>query len=130
VVLLDASGGLNCDLRLVFESGVLKSPQYGVTLRCAGTGSPLVCGDASAGALTIGAGTVSKQVMTSAITAGSHVIVTLDASLGSTLGVSCNADAGPIGQVYVSSRTSGSFTAAVTGTVSGNPACVSFLIVH
>lgn len=95
---------------------------------CSSTASPAVCGSAAAGSVTVDATATTKTVNTTAVTADSQIMLTVDSSLGSRLGVTCNTT---IPVYSVSARTAGtSFVITVTVAPLTNPACFNYLIVN
>ena len=104
----------------------------GTTTNCSSSASPAVCAAAPAGSFVIAASTTSVVVDTTAVTANSQILVTEDSSLGTKLSATCNTgDTIAADAPKVTARTAGtSFTVTVTGTISTNPACYSYLIIN
>jgi hypothetical protein len=80
------------------------------------------------GSVVVAASATSVVVNTTAVTANSQILVTFDASLGTKLGVTCNAT---VPALYgVSARTAGtSFTVSASASTT-NPACFSYLVIN
>lgn len=67
-------------------------------------------------------------VDTSAVTATSQIVLTFDSSLGSALSATCNT---AINQPTVSARTPGtSFTITMSGSITTNPDCLSYIVIN
>ena len=96
---------------------------------CASSASPAVCAAASAGGVTIAAGSGTIVVDTTAVTANSEILVFEDSSLGTRLSVTCNTTTG---RTYsVSARTAAtSFTITASANPSVNPACLNYVVVN
>ena len=109
--------------------GGLVTGSLGTLTTCAKAGARVECGAATAGSVATEAGAQSVVVATSAVTAGSQILVTADASLGERLGVRCSQDAAVAFAGFgVSARVPGrSFTLTTAG---AGPSCYSFLIVN
>jgi len=109
-------------------NGSARASSYNTWTNCSSSASPAVCGSASAGSVAIAASSSTVVVDTTAVTAQSQIVVTFDSSLGTKLGVTCNATPQ---QPYVSARTAGtSFTISVAGIFSTHPGCFSYLILN
>lgn len=87
------------------------------------------CSADPAGFVSIAVSSSSVTVSTSAVTANSQILVQMDTSLASALGVTtCN---NSTKLYYVSGRTPGtSFTISTNGAVTTNPACLSYVIIN
>lgn len=96
---------------------------------CASTASPSSCSSASAGSVAIAAGDTTLVVNTTAVTAVSQIFITEDTSLGSRLGITCNATPGR--SYSITSRVAGtSFTVRSSGDIATNKACLNYLIAN
>jgi len=96
---------------------------------CASAASPAVCASATAGAVAIANPATTIVVNTTAVTANSEIFVFEDSSLGTRLGVTCNATAGRTFQA--TARTVGtSFTITASATPAANSACLNYLVVN
>jgi hypothetical protein len=118
-------GGLPCTTAGV--TGCLSTPT-----NCSSSASPAVCGSAAAGSFVIAAGSTSVTVNTTALSNLSQILITPDESLGTKLGVTCNTTmAAALAGFGVTARVAGTgFTITTLGTIAGNPACYSYLIVN
>jgi len=101
-------------------------PSLSTATNCASaTGT---CGTASAGRITMPAGSAITTVMTSAVTPNSEIHLDENLSYGSALEVTCNAT---LGRHYaVLSQTYGSFVIMTDQVPVGAPACLSYSIVN
>lgn len=109
-------------------AGSSVSTRYDTATNCASGASPAVCAAASSGSVAVPTGTNPTLVVnTTAVTANSVIILTVDASLGTKLGVTCNTT---VPALYdLSARTAAtSFTIAITAVVSTNPICFNYII--
>lgn len=106
------------------SSGVFGAAGYNTNSNCSSsTGS---CSGAPAGAFSIAAGSSSRVVSTTAVTANSDINVTFDSSLGTRLSVTCNTTAQA---PFVSARSAGtSFTVSVASNFTTNPGCFTFQV--
>jgi hypothetical protein len=124
-----------CDANLTWDAttGLLSNKAvtallYDTVTNCADSSGAAACGAAPAGAFVVDAGTTSTVVSTTAVTANSEILVAYDASLGTRLGITCNAAVPPT--FNVSARTAGvSFTLTSSAPVT-NPGCWNFTIVN
>jgi len=95
---------------------------------CASSASPAVCASSPDGSVAIAAGATTVVVNTTAVTANSQILLQFDASLGTRLGVTCNAT---YVSSWISTRTAGtSFTITVAAAPTTNPECFSYSIVN
>lgn len=95
---------------------------------CTSGASPAVCGAASTGAVAVAAAATTLVVATTAVTAKSRIVLTMDASLGTDLGVTCNTNNIAM---WVSARTAAtSFTITTASGPVTNPMCLSFHILN
>lgn len=121
----------NTNVPAINVLGTTLSAKYGTATNCSSTTSPAVCSDNSAGSVAIPVGSTTLIVNTTAVTANSQIIVIFDSSLNKKLGITCNTDAAAVGIPHVSDRTANSsFTIAVSGSVTENPACFSFIMLN
>ena len=109
----------------------LKGTTLNTTTNCASGASPAVCGSAAAGAVAVPVGTNPTLVVdTSAVTANSLILLTIDESL-TISATTCNTTLATLVQPVVTARSAGvSFTMQIGATVAVNPACVSYVIVN
>lgn len=114
--------------------GSFRTASYNTATNCASAASPAVCGSAASGsiALPTGASGSTLTVNTTAVTANSQIHVTVDESLGTRLGITCNSDTiAPFGPVVVTARVAGtSFTIANNVAIATNPLCLSYTVVN
>lgn len=101
---------------------------YRTGTNCADSAGAAACGSAAAGSVVIDAASTSVVVSTSAVTANSQIFVQFDSSLGTRLGITCNATpATPA----VTARTAGtSFTITIPVAPVSTPACYSFWAIN
>jgi len=101
---------------------------FGSETNCSSSAGPAVCAAAAAGSVVVAAAASTVVVNSTAVTANSQIFVVYDSSLGTKLGVTCNAT---IPALYgVTARTAAtSFTLTATAPVT-NPACFSYFIVN
>jgi hypothetical protein len=111
-----------------------KSGGYFTSGNCLSAASPAVCGSSAAGSVAVPTGTTFSvlTVNTTAVTANSQILLTVDDTLGTRLGVTCNSTlATLVGGYFVSARTAGSsFTITFNGTIAINPVCMSYTIIN
>jgi hypothetical protein len=98
---------------------------------CSSSASPAVCGAAAAGAVALPTGTAPTLVVdTSAVTANSEILLTVDEGL-TISGVTCNSTLATLLNPVVTARVPGvSFTFTINATIAVNPACVSFRVIN
>lgn len=110
--------------------GTIKPALYATTTNCSSGASPAVCGSSSAGSVALPTGTnPTLQVNTTAVSANSQIILTVDESLGTKLGVTCNTTLSTLLNPVVTARTaSTNFTFTIGAIIASNPACVSYEI--
>jgi hypothetical protein len=128
--------GLNASL---LPQGTGQQPQLtqfpgtlGTLGRCSSGASPAVCAAAPAGTVAIPTGSNPTLVVDStAVTTNSQIMLTVDASAYIS-GTTCNTTAATLAVMpYISARTPGtSFTISYLGTITTNPACVSYTILN
>lgn len=113
-------------------SGSVSAASYATATRCASGASPAVCAASAAGSVAIPTGTSPTLVVdTSAVTANSQIILTVDETRGTALGVTCNTTLTTLPAPLVTARTAGtSFTIQLNATVATNPACVDYMIIN
>lgn len=112
--------------------GITQVSALNTTINCASGASPAVCTSAPSGAVAIPAGVNSTVVVqTTAVTASSRIVLTLDDSL-TLSATTCNTTAATLAvPPYISARTAGtSFTISYLGTITANPVCLSYQIVN
>lgn len=111
--------------------GLGSSTQQIATLsmaNCTSSASPAVCAANSVGAVAVAAAATSLVVNTTAVTAKSRIVLTMDSSLGSDLSVTCNTTNIA---AWVSARTAGtSFTITTASGPVTNPMCLSYHILN
>lgn len=97
-------------------------------LNCTSGASPAVCGASVVGGVAVAAAATSLVVNTTAVTAKSRIVLTMDSSLGSDLGVTCNTTNIA---AWVSARTAGtSFTITTASGPVTNPMCLNFILTN
>jgi hypothetical protein len=132
-----ASGpnGANTEVKFPLSALAAGFASINTLNRCAVTGmaAAINCGAAAAGSVAVSAGTSSVTLVSSTVvTANSSIQLTVDQSLSTLLGVTCNSatTSGSLVAV-VSARASGaSFSIEVPGVTTTNPVCVNYLIVN
>ena len=110
----------------------LKGTTLNTATNCSSSASPAVCGSAASGSVALPTGTnPTLQVNTSAVTANSQIMLTVDESLGTKLSVTCNTTLSTLLNPVVTARTgSTSFTFTIGAVIASNPACVSYTIIN
>jgi hypothetical protein len=110
----------------------LTGTTFNSTTNCSSSASPAVCGSAASGSVALPTGTNPTLVVnTSAVTANSQIMLTVDESLGTKLGVTCNTTLSTLLNPVVTARTGGtSFTFTIGAIIATNPACVSYTIIN
>jgi len=105
---------------------------YSTGVNCSSSASPAVCTSAAAGSVALPTGTnPTLQVNTSAVTANSQIMLTVDESLGTKLGVTCNTTLSTLLNPVVTARSANtSFTFTIGAIIATNPACVSYTIIN
>lgn len=107
---------------------------YATVTDCASSASPAVCAAAPTGAVAIATGTVSETltVNTTAVTANSEILLQVDETLGTKLGVTCDSTLTEvIGGVTITARTATtSFQITHSGNITTNPLCLSYTIIN
>lgn len=113
-------------------SGPLQATKFVTTGNCSSSASPAVCAASSAGTVALPTGTnPTLQVNTTAVTANSIILLTVDESLGTKLSVTCNTTLSTLVNPVVTARSGGaSFTFTIGAIIATNPACVSYLILN
>jgi hypothetical protein len=95
---------------------------------CSSSASPAVCAAAAAGSVVVAAAATTVTVNTTAVTANSQIMVLYDSSLGTKLGVTCNATEPAL--YGVTARVAAtSFTITSSAPIT-NPACFSYLVIN
>lgn len=97
-------------------------------VNCTSGASPAVCGASVVGGVAVAAAATSLVVNTTAVTAKSRIVLTMDSSLGTDLSVTCNTTNIA---AWVSARTAGtSFTITTASGPVTNPMCLSYHILN
>jgi hypothetical protein len=97
-------------------------------VNCTSGASPAVCGASVVGAVAVAAAATSLVVNTTAVTAKSRIVLTMDSSLGSDLGITCNTTNIA---AWVSARTAGtSFTITTASGPVTNAMCLNYTILN
>jgi hypothetical protein len=111
-------------------NGSLNAKGFGTATNCSSSASPAVCGSAAAGSVALPTGTnPTLQVNTTAVTANSQIMLTVDESLGTKLSVTCNTTLSTLLNPVVTGRSTGvSFTFTIGAVIASNPACVSYTL--
>lgn len=99
---------------------------------CASSASPAVCGNATTGSVAFPTGTnPTLTVNTTAVLAGSTIVLTPDDSLGTKLGITCNSTITTQGPWFINARSAGtSFTAQVSAAPATNKLCFNYKILN
>jgi hypothetical protein len=134
--LIDNCGNVGMSGSVTVIGGTISGPcsnvggnPWGTVTNCNSSASPAVCGSALQGSIAVPASASTLVVNTSGVTANSQIILTEDASLGTKLGVTCNATP-TVQPLTITARTPGtSFTFSNTAPTT-NPRCVSYQIVN
>jgi hypothetical protein len=108
------------------DNGVV-TPTYNTTTSCASFAAQ--CGSAAAGSIGIPDNQATAFVSTTAVTAQSQIFLQEDTTLGTALGVLCNAS---FGRTYhITGRQPGAgFTITASAAPTGAPACLSYHIIN
>jgi hypothetical protein len=121
VMSLTSGGGLTI-------TGTASAALYASATNCSSSASPAVCAAAAAGSVVVAAAATTVTVNTTAVTANSQIMVLYDSSLGTKLGVTCNATEPAL--YGVTARVAAtSFTITSSAPIT-NPACFSYLIIN
>ena len=97
-------------------------------VNCTSGASPAVCGASVVGGVAVAAAATSLVVNTTAVTAKSRIVITMDSSLGTDLGITCNTTNIA---AWVSARTAGtSFTITTASGPVTNPMCLNFILTN
>lgn len=97
-------------------------------VNCTSGASPAVCGASVVGGVAVAAAATSLVVNTTAVTAKSRIVLTMDSSLGTDLGITCNTTNIA---AWVSARTAGtSFTITTASGPVTNAQCMNFHILN
>ena len=106
--------------------------KYVTSGNCSSSASPAVCSSFAAGTVALPTGTnPTLQVNTTAVTANSIILLTVDESLGTKLSVTCNTTLSTLLNPVVTARTGGtSFTFTIGAVIATNPACVSYEVIN
>lgn len=114
------------------STGSLKLQKILTSTNCSNSASPAVCGSAAAGSVAIPTGTNPTLVVnTTAVTAGSQILLTTDDSI-TIAATTCNSTlATLVGGVAITARTAAtSFTISFNGVITTNPLCLSYSIIN
>jgi hypothetical protein len=113
-------------------SGSLGGASFFSTTRCTSGASPASCSAAPAGSVAVPTGTNPTLVInTSAVTANSQILLSVDETRGSALSVTCNTTLANLPAPVVTARSAGtSFTIQLPATVAGNPVCVNYMVIN
>ena len=131
--ILDSAGNIaarwdNGGSRLMTTGGNVNAPKYQTQGNCASVATPAVCTSAATGRVAINTGATTLTVNTTAVASTSEIFLTFDSSLGSALGVTCNATYTP---GWVTAKSAGtSFSMAISTTPASNYACFSYSVVN
>ena len=122
------AGSLN--LTGLTATGTVSAALYATATNCSNSASPAVCLAAAAGSVALPTGTnPTLTVNTTAVTANSQILLNVDESLGTKLGVTCNTTLSTLLNPVVTARVAGtSFTFTIGAIIATNPACVSYEI--
>lgn len=108
--------------------GMARATKWNTKDICLDGSGAAACGSAAAGFVVVDAGATTVVVSSTAVTANSQILLTMDISAAAQLGVTCNTT---YANTYVSARTaSTSFTITASAAPVTNPLCLSFLIVN
>lgn len=112
--------------------GTVSAGAIATISNCSSSASPAVCGSAAAGSVALPTGSSPTLVVdTTAVTANSQIVLTVDESLGTKLGITCNTTLATLLNPVVTARTANtSFTFTIGATIATNKACVSYLIIN
>jgi hypothetical protein len=127
-----AAGIISADTGTIGNGlGTFIATAYQTKTNCANGSTPAACGSAASGAVAIPTGATPTLVVdTSAVTATSRIILTVDESL-TIPSTTCNTTLATLTQPVVTARTAGtSFTIQTASTIATNPVCVSYLVVN
>ena len=105
---------------------------FNTLINCASSTSPASCNAEPAGFVALPTGTNPTLVVdTTAVTANSQILLAIDSSLGSALGVTCNTTGSTSLTPRVTARSNGvSFTFTITAVIATNPVCISYWIIN
>ncbi len=129
---LDSAGNIalvhNNSTHVLSGSGPFNGTLYQTSTNCSSSAAPAVCAAAPAGSVVVAAAATTVTVNTTAVTANSQILLTVDSSLGTKLSVTCNTT---YQTPMVTARTAGtSFVITVGGAPVTNPLCLSYSIVN
>jgi hypothetical protein len=113
-------------------TGATTLKTIGTATNCSSAASPAVCSSAASGSVALPTGTNPTLVVnTTAVTANSQILLTVDESLGTKLSVTCNTTLSTLLNPVVTARTAAtSFTFTIGAVIAANPACVSYTIIN
>jgi hypothetical protein len=103
-------------------------PSTNTSSNCSAFTSPAACGSASAGSVAMTPGLTTLVVNTSAVTADSQILLTVDSSLSSKLGLTCASNAFEIPSV--TARTPGQGFTITLSSAPNRTSCLNFLIIN
>lgn len=128
---LTAAGFFKNGLTLNMDDGSLairSNGKWGTASTCSSSASPAVCSALSAGAVVVAASATTVTVNTTAVSNDSQIILTFDSSLGTKLGVTCNATEPAL--FGVSARVNATSFTITSSAPLTNPACFSYFILN
>jgi hypothetical protein len=116
----------NSNDSFAFDGGVV-TPAYFTSINCVSYQGQ--CTNAAAGSVAFPPEMTSINIYTTVVTQQSQIFVQEDSSIGTLLGISCNAT---LGRVYqITGRTPGvGFRVSASAAPTGNAACLSYHIVN
>ena len=138
-VIIEADGDVLMNYRLGIQSnpvsddvltvgGGFRATKYNSTSICGDAAGAAACGSAPAGFVVVDAGATTVVVSTTAVSANSQILLTMDISAATQLGITCNTT---FADSYVSARTAGvSFTITTASAPVTTPRCLSFFVVN
>jgi hypothetical protein len=114
----------------VTVTGPVSAVSYRTSGNCSSGASPALCGSATSGSSGIPAGMRTIEVNTTGVTSSSVILITPDSSIGSKLGVDC--DAAAAAQSHsVEARTPGKgFVITIPSPALKGSSCVNWFIVN
>jgi len=112
--------------------GAVTAGTLGTISNCSSSASPAVCASAAAGSVALPTGNPPTLVVdTTAVTANSQIMLTVDESLGTKLGITCNTVLSTLLNPVVTARSVGtSFTFTINANITVNKVCVSYVILN
>lgn len=130
--LLVGLANATCTTLSPLSASAITGNTFNTGTNCSSAASPAVCAAAAGGSVAIPAGALQTlQVNTTAVTANSQILLTIDEGLGTKLGVTCNTTVATLTQPVVTARSAAaSFTIEEPATTSVNPVCVSYMVLN